>query len=79
MIVVTLRYAAVHEDGVPLRFHHIAGFVEGHLQVSEVFSKGKRLDHWDISAVIRPHHEWVGTLRHFGGGWLPCGDRLWVF
>lgn len=62
----TLRYAAVHQDGVSKSTFHVPSLIECNLQVSKVFSKSIRLDHRHISPIIRLHHVRVGTCRHFG-------------
>lgn len=63
----TLRYAAVHQDGVSISFYHSPSVIKGDFQITKVFPKGKSLDHWNECPVVRLHHIWVWTCWHVSG------------
>lgn len=68
----TLLDAAVQQDGVPSRPHHVPGVVKGDLEEPQVFPKGIGLDHRDAAAIFRRLHDRIVALRPLQGRRLTC-------
>ena len=68
----TFSYTAVHEDGVPDRLNNVSGLVKGDFEVPQVFPKGERLDHGNISPVVGPHHVRVDSFWDLGRRRAAC-------
>lgn len=48
---ITLWDAAVQQDWVSCRFHHVSSLVKGHFQVTQIFSEGVGLHDRNLPPV----------------------------